>query len=337
MNGRERIISLIEGGRPDRVPLMPITMMLAADMIGEKYGRYATDHKILVEGQIRTAEAYDFDYVSVISDPARESADCGAKIQYYDDQPPAIDETQALLTDKNVLASLKVPDPTGGGRMLDRVQACALFKERVGGEKLIEGWIEGPCALGADLRGINSLMLDFFDDPAFVRDLFEFAVELALSFARSQVEAGAELIGLGDAAASLVGPQIYNDFVLPYEQKLIDGLHAIPVPVRLHICGKTHPIYEGIGQLGCEIIDLDWMNPMDQARRTVGDQAILLGNIDPVRVLREGTPDSIAQAIEACHKASGPRYIVGAGCEVVRDTPRENVQAMTEYARNHHC
>ena len=93
---------------------------------------------------IWTAERFDFDYVSCISDPAREAADCGATVHYFDNQPPAVDETTRCLADKSVLAELKVPDPLGGGRMHDRVQAAALFRERIGGEKLIEGWIEGP-------------------------------------------------------------------------------------------------------------------------------------------------------------------------------------------------
>ena len=180
MTGRERILAALDGLPVDSLPLMPITMMFAADQIGEPYGRYAADHRVLVEGQIRTAEKFDFDYVSCISDPGREAADCGAAIQYFDNQPPAVDEVHALLADKTVLARLKTPDPLGGGRMHDRVQAAALFRERIGGEKLIEGWIEGPCAEAADLRGINRLMTDFFDDPGFVRDLFEFNVAMAL-------------------------------------------------------------------------------------------------------------------------------------------------------------
>ena len=81
-------------------------------------------------------------------------------------------------------------------------------------------WIEGPCAEGADLRGINTLMLDFYDDPAFVRDLFEFIVEVESRFARFQVAMGADLIGVGDAAASLVGPKLYNELVWPYEREV---------------------------------------------------------------------------------------------------------------------
>ena len=206
MNGRDRILAMLEGRPVDRLPLMPITMLLAADQFGVPYGQYAADYRRLVDAQIHMAEKFDFDHVTCVSDPAREAADCGGTVHYFDNQPPAIDEVHSLLADKAVLARLKVPDPAGGGRMHDRVRAAALFKERVGGEKLIEGWIEGPCAEAADLRGINRLMTDFFDDPAFVRDLFAFVLEMELPFAKAQIEAGAELIGIGDAAASLVGP-----------------------------------------------------------------------------------------------------------------------------------
>lgn len=98
MNGRERILAMFDGGEVDCLPLMPITMMFAADQLGVPYGKYTTDYRVMAEAQILTAEKFDFDYVSCISDPTREAADCGAVIQYFDDQPPAVDETGPCWT-----------------------------------------------------------------------------------------------------------------------------------------------------------------------------------------------------------------------------------------------
>ncbi len=335
MNGRERVFGLLEGQPIDCLPQLPITMMFAADQIGIPYGQYADDHRVLAEAQIRTAEQFDFDFVSVISDPAREAADCGSVIEYFDDQPPAVKESQALLGEKSLLAGLKVPNPLGGGRMHDRVDGVALLAEKVGKQLPVEGWIEGPCAEAADLRGINTLMLDFYDDEAFVRDLFEFILDMELRFAKAQVDAGADWIGLGDAAASLVGPQIYEDFVWPYEKRLVDGLHEMGTRVRLHICGNISRILNGIGRLGCDIVDVDFLVPLADARRAMGPDQVLLGNIDPVSVLMNGTPDSITAATAQCHQEAGSRYIVGAGCEVPRKTPPENLLALRDYARGH--
>jgi len=310
-------------------------MQFASDLIGAPYGLYATDYRALVAGQMTVAERFDLDYVSCISDPAREAADCGATIALFDDQPPALKEECALLADKAALAGLKVPDPHGGGRMTDRLRAAALFKEKVGQEKLIEGWVEGPMAESADLRGINTLMLDFFDDPGFVHELFDFTLELGLRFARAQIEAGADLIGVGDAAASLVGPEIYNEFVRSYEAKLVEGIHAAGGLVRLHICGRTAQILEPMGRLGCDIVDIDFLTPMAAARSQMGPDQVLLGNLEPVGILRNAEPERIASVLADCHRDAGCRYIVGAGCEVPRDTPEPNLRALCAYAVRH--
>lgn len=333
MNGRERVWALLEGRQPDRLPCMPITMQFAADRIGRRYLDYATDYRVLVEGQVRVAEEFDLDYVNTMSDPACEAADCGAAVIFPPDSPPAMDEANALLADKSALARLRLPDPCAPGRMQNRLKALALFKEQVQGEKVIEGWVEGPCAEAADLRGLNTLMLDFYDDPGFVRDLFAFALEMELRFAREQVAAGAEVIGVGDAAASLVGPKIYAEFVWPYERTLVSGLKALGAKVRLHICGNTRRILEGMGRLDCDIVDLDFLAPLAEARACMGPEQILLGNIDPVRLLRDSTPEQITAALAECHRQAGDRYIVGAGCEVTRDTATANLRALADYAR----
>jgi MtaA/CmuA family methyltransferase len=335
MNGRERVIAMLQGQPVDHLPVMPITMMFASDLIGAKYVDYATDFRVQAEGQLRVAEQFELDYVSVISDPCCEPADLGATIKFFPDQPPAIDEENALLAEKDKLRKLEVPDPAGGGRMANRVKAVGLLTQRSARDKIVEGWIEGPCAEAADLRGINALMMDFFDEPQFITELFEFVLELEVAFAKAQVAAGAELIGIGDAAASLVGPKIYQQFVWPYEKQMVDRVHALGAYVRLHICGNTRQILDDMGRLRCDMVDLDSPTPVGEARAAMGPDQVLLGNLDPVRGLRDGTPESVYAAVAECHRQAGSRFIVGAGCEVVRDTQAVNLHAMVRYGLEH--
>lgn len=335
MSGCERILATLAGEPTDSLAFMPITMMFAATLSGIPYKNYATDYRCLTAGQMRVADEFDIDHLNTMSDPACEAADCGAPIKVYPDQPPALDETRSLLSEKSDLLKLKAPDPAAAPRMSNRLRALQVYSERSCGEKLIEGWVEGPCAQGANLRGINRLMTDFYDDPAFVEDLFQWVVEMELMFAKAQIEAGAELIGIGDAAASLVGPRIYHQFVWPHQQKLVDGIHELGGKTRLHICGDTRASLSDMGKLGCDLIDLDSLAPISEARAKMPGAQSLLGNIDPVRVLRDGTPEQVYEAVGQCHRDAGGRYVVGAGCEVPRDTPHENVKAMLEYARSH--
>ena len=126
MNSRERVFAVLEGRPADCLPVMPITMMFAVDQINAKYYAYATDYRVLAEAQIRTAEQFDFDHVSTIAE-TREAPDCGAVVEYFEDQPPSIVEARALLAEKTRLARLRIPDPLGGGRMHDRVRGIALL------------------------------------------------------------------------------------------------------------------------------------------------------------------------------------------------------------------
>jgi len=334
MNSRERIFALIDGQPVDRVPLMPITMMFAADQVGAKYFQYVTDYRVLAEGQLRTAERFGLDFVSCISDPARECADLGAKVRFFDNQPPAFEESDALLADKSVLGKLKLPDPLGGGRMHERVKAAALLKEKAGAEVIVEGWVEGPCCMAANLRGINTLMLDFSDDPAFVDDLLAFVTEVAIAFARAQRDAGVDLMGVGDAPASLIGRPLFENVVGPWHAKLVAALREMGLKTRSHICGNTSKICEARSRLGYDIVDIDSQVSPELARQKMGPNAVILGNVPTVAVMERGTPGDVRQAAAACHRALGERFILSAGCEVPRSTPIANMDALCQYVRS---
>jgi uroporphyrinogen-III decarboxylase len=91
-----------------------------------------------------------------------------------------------------------------------------------------------------------------------------------MAFAAAQVDAGVDIVGVGDAAASLVGPKIYEELVWPHEQRLVDHIHGLGAKVRLHICGNMRRSVEPMGRLGADIIDLDSLVPLDAARSCSG-------------------------------------------------------------------
>src|ERR1035437_6328599 len=128
MTGKQRILAKLRGEPTDSLPLMPITMMFAADLSGVRYGDYARDYRVLADAQVAVALYFGFDYVSAISGPAREASDLGAPVEWFDHPPPAIVESRALLGDKGHLAGLKLPDPAAPGRMQDRVEAVRLLR-----------------------------------------------------------------------------------------------------------------------------------------------------------------------------------------------------------------
>ena len=336
MTGKERLLAAIRGDPIDHLPNLAITMMMAAAEIGVSYRTYALDVEAHARGQIAISRKYDIDHVSGISDPAVEAADLGAVVLYREDAPPAADEANALLADKRRLRSLKVPDPWADGRMRKRIDVVARLRKEVGGEKAVEGWIEGPIAECCDLRGINTAMMDFYEDPSFMHDLTAFVFDVEMAFARAQVEAGADYIGVGDAAASLIGPALYREFAWEWEKRFVEEIHRMGVPVRLHICGNITALLDMLRDVPADIVDLDSMVAVADARRKLGTARCLAGNINPVSVVKDGSPSTITDALVACfHGAGDRRYAVAAGCEIPRDTPPGNLLAMARFAQGH--
>lgn len=329
----ERYKATVQGQPTDIIPRVPILMQFAAEYIDSNYGAFASDHRVLVESNKRCVEDFDFEQVSCISDPYRETQGFGGQIKYLENAVP-----QCLvppLAESRDLAQLADADPLTSERMRDRVEAAALFKSLFDGQYSILGWIEGPAAEAADLRGVGTFLLDTMDDPAYCDDLMDRCVEVGIAFARAQIEAGADTIGMGDAIASQVMPDFYEAHVQPREKQLVDAIHDMGGWVKLHICGNITRLLPGIADLGVDILDVDHMVDMKAARDAVGTKAVIAGNVDPAGIVKEGTPELIREKIMACYRAVGNPFMVNAGCEIPSGTPAENLKAFCEPIRYH--
>ena len=329
MTPYERVMNRLAGKPVDRLPNVNILMQFAAREIGQLYGKYVSDHRVLVEANLRCCQIYGIDMVSTISDPFREVADRGGKVTILPDDVPSCHEF--LIQQPSDLKTLKLVDPTVGPRMRDRVDACRLYKKEVGGHYPILGWVEGPLAEACDLRGINTIMMDLFDEPAFVEDLMRNCNEQALWFAKAQIEAGADFIGIGDAAVSLIGPELYEAHVFERQRELIEGIHALGAKVKLHICGNVTDLLPLLARTGADMVDLDSMVPLAEAARIFAGgsptRAVTTGNLNPVTEMQQTTPAGVEEAVRRAVSLGGDRLFASGGCEVPKFTPKENLLA----------
>lgn len=329
MNPYERMTRRLRGEPVDRPPNFDIMMQFAAHYIGQPLSRYYQDYRVLCDANFAVQQDFSLDILQAISDPYREAADWGAEIIFPDDGLPVCENPPlALDTDLSRLT----PPIQPGRRMTDRLEAIRLFRQRAGGEVPIMGWVEGALAEAADLRGVSGLMLDFYDQPEWLESLLEQCAEVAIAFARAQVEAGADIIGLGDAIASQVSAKLYQQYALPYERRIFDAVHEMGALARLHICGDTTHILSLMPQSGADIIDIDWMVDMRAAAEAFGSIPVC-GNFDPLAVALRGTPDQVYQATQHCMQMGGARSFSAAGCEIPDGTPHENLHAQTRALR----
>jgi MtaA/CmuA family methyltransferase len=327
MNSLERYLAVLRGGVPDFVPRTPILMRFAAEHIGSHYGAFASDYRTLVQANAACAEDFGIDQLSCISDPYREAEGFGAHITYVRDGVP---RATAPLADSKDLSRLGRPNALTSVRMRDRVEAVRAYRSQYGGQYSILGWVEGPAAEAADLRGVTAFLVDLLKDPAFAAELMDLCVDVAIEFARVQVDAGADTVGIGDAIASQVSPRIYEELIQPREKRLISAIRQLGALVKLHICGNITHLLPGIAGLGVDILDVDHMVDLATVRAQVGPRVALTGNIDPAEGVLRGNPAAIRQTVAAAYHEAGNPYLVNAGCEIPSGTPPENVRALCE-------
>lgn len=320
MTSRERFLATLRGEPADRVPVFPLLMFFAAGRAGLTYRQFASDGAALAEAQLRVQARFGLDAITTCSDAFRVSADLGGEIVFPEDTPPHL--ARPLVTAAADITGLGHPDPTAG-RMGDRVRAVDLMARAVGDEVAVLGWVDMPFAEACSACGVSDFMLLMIDDPATAHALLDHLTGVVIDFALAQVDAGALMIGAGDAAASLVGPEMYAEFALPYEQRVCAAVHAAGAPVKLHICGNTEPLLELMATSGADLYNVDHLVPLTRARDvyTAAGKAYK-GNLDPVADIMQATPDACHAAARRCLAiARGTRYMLSAGCEIPADTP----------------
>jgi uroporphyrinogen decarboxylase len=325
MTPKERIYATIRGQSHDRPPVTPIFMAWSAHFIGRTYRDYYLDGDVLVESQLAVTRAFNLDQVSAISDPWREASAYGMVLDYPEEGVGR--PREMLIRSPADLARIRPLDLENADRCRQRIESVRKMAKAVGRTHSVLGWCEGPLALYADLRGVESMFMDLIDTPGMYVQAAETIIDNQIRFALAQVKAGADMIGVGDAVASLVSPKMYEQYVLPFEKRLFDAIHKAGATVKLHICGDVTNSVGLMAQTGCDVIDLDWMVPLKESRAAVGSNVTLCGNFDPAAVLLQGTPQDVANAAAQCIREGGQRFIVQPGCEVPPGTPEQNIRA----------
>jgi uroporphyrinogen decarboxylase len=331
MTPKERLFARLAGQPVDKVPNLTIVMLFAAQYAGVPYGAFCADYRTLVAAQTKTAKAFGIDILSTMSDPYRECFDYGAKVRYREDDLPVCEEP--LLLEAGDFQKLAAWDPMHSVRMLDRIRAIELFRENDGERYPILGWVEGAWAEFCNLTTVSEGMMMLFDEPEAVAEALAVITDQEIRCAKAQVAAGADIIGIGDAVASLISLQQYRETVMPCEKRMIDAIHAAGGKVKLHICGNITHLLPDMVALGADIVDIDYMVDYDRAMQLAQGKCAICGHINPAATILQGTVSDVEEATRFCLAHGTPTSLVSSGCEVPRMSPVENVAAIDRVLR----
>lgn len=324
MTGYQRIMNAIRGQQVDQTPVWPFVMMFAANYTSTPYGKFSSDYREMAASLIRTAQDFQLDAVTVDSDAYREASACGAVLDFPEDGLPIVRKN--AIEDRSAFRFpyIRIEEAE---RLMDKIEGVSAVKRYFGEEKAVCGWVEAPLQCAGTLYGMEDYLSDIFEEPEFIKDLLEYVTEMNIRFARLQVEAGADIIGIGDAMATLVSPSIYEEYFLPYTRRLVQEIKKDhDVMLKYHICGNSGHLLRFAEEIGFDIVNIDYLVDYPSAVEAVHGNICLKGNMNPVTLLRQ-SPEVITEEARKLLDVGYERFILSPGCEVGRDTPWENMHA----------
>jgi len=175
---------------------------------------------------------------------------------------------------------------------------------------LIEG---GPSRTWARTKAL------MHTDPGLWRALMEALAALSLTSLRAQVQAGAAAVQLFDSWVGTLSPRDYRDLVLPATRRVLEGLADLGVPRILFGVG-TGELLELMAGAGADVVGVDWRVPLDRARRRLGPDLAVQGNLDPAVCLAPWPVVAAQSRAVLAEAGAQPGHIFNLGHGVLPET-----------------
>jgi uroporphyrinogen decarboxylase len=335
MTGSERILAALEGRWADRRPVMLHNFMPAAREAGLTMKRFRKGPEKAARALIDATEKYDLDGVLIDFDTATLAGAVGVGVDFPEDAPARA--VKPRLARLEQLAELDPPDIAGDERIAIWVESCRLVKAHFGDAKFVRGNCDqAPFSLASMMRSPTEWMMDLVPGTQDAFRLLEYCAEACVRFLRLVAGTGVDMLSNGDSPAgpSMISPAMYRRFALPYEKRLADESHRLGLPYLIHICGDTTRILPDMAETGADALELDYKTDARAVRRVCGERMTLFGNIDPVGVLLNGSPELVDSKVDELLAvyADCPRLALNAGCALPPDTPEENIRRLVARA-----
>jgi MtaA/CmuA family methyltransferase len=320
---------------PERLPVMALTEEFDVGQAGLTYEEYAANADNVAKAHIQAIEDFGYDWACIYIDDCIEFEPLGVETVGRGNIPRSA--LTFLPAAAETVRALRIPDPCRAGRMPILLEAIAKVRERVGDSAVICGRSPAPFSAAALLFGVQTVMMLIYDNPALLRDAMGFLMDAAEVFARAQIEAGAHALWVGDCSASsrFISPSHFMEFAAAPAAEHLARLKRLGALTIYFAAEKQIPHLDAMCGLGADIIGLGEDANLAECKAAVGDRACLMGNLDPINVLLNGTPEIVEAEVRrivgtAC-RSGGHLFNTGEG--VPRATPVENVRAMVRALR----
>ncbi|WP_433224439.1 uroporphyrinogen decarboxylase [Microtetraspora malaysiensis] len=278
--------------RREPVPHTPVWFMRQAGRSLPEYRRVREGTSMLaacatpdlvVEITMQPVRRYSTDAAIFFSDIVVPLKAIGIDL---DIQPGVGPVVGSPIRDASGVAALRSLEPSDVPYVTESIQALVKELDRV---PLI-GFAGGPFTLasylieGGPSKNHDRTKAMMYGAPELWHELMDRLTAITLAFLRVQVAAGASAVQLFDSWVGAVAPADYRTYVLPHTSRIFAGLADLGVP-RIHFGVGTGELLGLMGEVGADVVGVDWRVPLDEAALRVGPGKALQGNLDPAVLL----------------------------------------------------
>ncbi len=326
-----------ENKKPRRVPVVSDSEEFDVKWYGKyTYEEFCQDGDKMFEVLKAAIERFNYDWAWLQIDDCFEFEPAGVKVK---GEGNILRATYGYLpVSRDTLKNLPTLDPLKDGRMPEKLKAIRKMKNYFNDSVLVTGSCAAPFSAVGLTFSIEESMVLMYTDPEFLYEAMDYWKEFYKRYIKAQQDAGADAIWLGDcnAFSSMVSVELYNEHILPVTRELVRYCEEeLNIMIWMHNSETKLDHVLSHLPLGASFESIGPDGDIRQIREATRGLQAISGNLDPIKVLWNGNPKSIAAEVERimgiCKEGGG--FIFNSGEMNPRQIPEENMDAFVTTAR----
>ncbi len=334
MTSRQRVLAALAGEPVDRTPVCNPTSVATVelmDLVDAPFPDANREPELMARLAATGYTELGFDSIMPVFSIIQESSALGCKMQWEQkDNWPTVRMREPIWTDAD---DIVIPNDLLEHRDTRCViEAIRILRKEFGDEVAIVGKTMGPWSLGYHCFGVEPFLLLSLDDPGRTKLVLDRLKEATIRFGLAQIDAGADALTLPDhATGDLVSGEYYDRYLKDLHKEFAERL---PIPLILHICGRTVDRMSYIAETGMAAFHYDSKNEPQESMDAVEGGIALVGNINNPETLFARGPEEVRAEVFANLDAGV--QMVAPECAVPLQTPIENLLEIPRAVREWH-
>jgi len=260
-----------------------------------------------------------------VMDLTLEAEAFGCRIDFPLHEMPNI--TGRLVSGAQDIDTLAIPD-LSSGRIPHYLEAARLTLGNIQ-DKPVLGGVIGPFSLAGRLYDMSEIMVAIYTEPDAIHLLLEKCTLFVLSYCRELKRLGCSGVVMAEPAAGLLSNDDCLVFSTPFVKRIVDEVQDDNFLVVLHNCGNRGHCTGAMLQTGAGALHFGNAINMAEALEQCPSDMLILGNIDPVGVLKLLPPQEVKKTVTSLLKATAgfKNFVLSTGCDVPPNVPADNIKA----------